>query len=200
MDTTEGVANSYTATVYGSPWVEGTGLNNYNVTTITADFVVRPRPLTITANSQSTTYGTALNLGTSAVTASGLVNGDTITSVTLKYNNASSVPGTVNAGAYTGAIAASAVIGTSEALEDTIKREIAEELHLHIAVREFLIQVNHQYPDFNLKMDTFVCEIVGGELALTEHIDYKWLGKEELSALDWAAADVPIVEKLLVNE
>jgi 8-oxo-dGTP diphosphatase len=91
-------------------------------------------------------------------------------------------------------------VEVGEALEDTIKREIAEELHLHIAVREFLIQVNHQYPDFNLKMDTFVCEIVGGELALTEHIDYKWLGKEELSALDWAAADVPIVEKLLVNE
>ena len=91
-------------------------------------------------------------------------------------------------------------VEVGEALEDTIKREIAEELHLHIAVREFLIQVNHQYPDFNLKMDTFICEIVGGELALTEHIDYKWLDKDELSALDWAAADVPIVEKLLVNE
>lgn len=87
-----------------------------------------------------------------------------------------------------------------EALEDTIKREIAEELHLHISVREFLIQVNHNYPDFKLKMDTFICEIVDGELKLTEHIDFKWLNNEELSALDWAAADVPIVEKLLINE
>lgn len=87
-----------------------------------------------------------------------------------------------------------------EALEDTIKREIAEELHLHISVREFLIQVNHQYPDFKLKMDTFICEIVDGELALTEHIDYKWLTKVEMPALDWAAADVPIVEKLLSDE
>lgn len=87
-----------------------------------------------------------------------------------------------------------------EALEDTIKREIAEELHLHIAVSEFLIQVNHEYPDFKLKMDTFICEIVDGELKLTEHIDFKWLSKVEMTALDWAAADIPIVEKLLSDE
>jgi 8-oxo-dGTP diphosphatase len=87
-----------------------------------------------------------------------------------------------------------------EALEDTIKREIAEELHLHISVREFLIQVNHDYPDFKLKMDTFICEIIDGELNLTEHIDFKWLSKVEMTALDWAAADIPIVEKLLRDE
>lgn len=87
-----------------------------------------------------------------------------------------------------------------EALEDTIKREIAEELNLQISVREFLIQVNHDYPDFILKMDTFICEIIDGELKLTEHIDCKWLSKREMAALDWAAADVPIVEKLLSDE
>jgi 8-oxo-dGTP diphosphatase len=48
-------------------------------------------------------------------------------------------------------------------------------------------------------MDTFICEIDNGEPQLTEHIDFKWLFKDELSALDWAAADVPIVEKLLGN-
>jgi 8-oxo-dGTP diphosphatase len=91
-------------------------------------------------------------------------------------------------------------VEVGEALEDTIKREIAEELHLHISVREFLIQVNHDYPDFKLKMDTFICEIIDGELQLTEHIDFKWLSKEEMSAFDWAAADIPIVEKLLSDE
>jgi 8-oxo-dGTP diphosphatase len=30
-----------------------------------------------------------------------------------------------------------------------------------------------------------------------EHIDYKWLDKSEIGPLDWAAADIPIVEKLL---
>lgn len=87
----------------------------------------------------------------------------------------------------------------NEQLEDTIKREIQEELNLIINVKSFLIQVNHQYPDFKLKMDTFICEIIDGILNLNEHIDYKWLTVIELSYLDWAAADLPIVKKLRLN-
>ena len=87
----------------------------------------------------------------------------------------------------------------NEQLEETIKREIQEELNLIIGVKSFLIQVNNQYPDFKLKMDTFICEIINGNLKLNEHIDYKWLNVEELSFLDWAAADLPIVEKLRLN-
>lgn len=87
----------------------------------------------------------------------------------------------------------------NEQLEDTIKREIQEELNLSINVKSFLIQVNHQYPDFKLKMDTFICEINEGLLNLNEHIDHKWLSVNELSDLDWAAADLPIVEKLRLN-
>jgi len=34
---------------------------------------------------------------------------------------------------------------------------------------------------------------------LNEHIDFKWLSIKELSDLDWAAADLPIVEKLRLN-
>jgi len=33
-------------------------------------------------------------------------------------------------------------------------------------------------------------------LTLSEHIDYKWLSQTELKMLDWAAADIPIVERL----
>jgi 8-oxo-dGTP diphosphatase len=87
----------------------------------------------------------------------------------------------------------------NEQLEDTIKREIQEELNLNIDVKSFLIQVNHQYPDFQLKMDTFICEIKSGIIKLNEHIDFKWLSINELSDLDWAAADIPIVEKLRLN-
>jgi 8-oxo-dGTP diphosphatase len=87
----------------------------------------------------------------------------------------------------------------NEQLEETIKREIQEELNLNIDVKSFLIQVNHQYPDFKLKMDTFICEITSGIIKLNEHIDFKWLSTNELSDLDWAAADIPIVEKLRLN-
>lgn len=85
----------------------------------------------------------------------------------------------------------------NERIEDTIIREIMEELHLAIRVSHFLMQVDHQYPDFRLIMDVFTCEIESGDLLLTEHIDHKWLDKSELLMLDWAAADIPIVNELI---
>jgi len=80
---------------------------------------------------------------------------------------------------------------------EAIVREIKEELHMDINVDAFLITVNHTYPDFQLTMDTFLCSTKTDELTLTEHGAFKWLEKSELAELDWAAADVPIVEKLI---
>ncbi len=33
-------------------------------------------------------------------------------------------------------------------------------------------------------------------IELHEHIDHKWLDVEDIDGLDWAEADIPIVEKL----
>lgn len=89
--------------------------------------------------------------------------------------------------------------GKVEHGEDSIqalKREIREELQLEISNIEFLITVEHTYPDFHLVMHAYTCEISSGEPVLNEHVDMKWLPVDELDQLDWAAADVPIVEFL----
>lgn len=80
---------------------------------------------------------------------------------------------------------------------DAIKREISEELKMNISVESEYLTVNHKYPDFELTMHSFICNSVDDNLTLTEHIDYKWLETHELGDLDWAAADVPIVDKLM---
>ena len=54
----------------------------------TVSFIVDQAPLVITANDQNKTYGTTLALGTSAFSATGLVNGETIGSVTLASTGA----------------------------------------------------------------------------------------------------------------
>ena len=59
--------------------------------------------------------------------------------------------------------------------------------------------VVHEYPDFELMMHSFMCEADSKELILHEHIDQKWLKINELTELDWAAADIPIVDKLVLN-
>lgn len=90
-------------------------------------------------------------------------------------------------------------IEKGETLEQTIIREIKEELVMEITPDDQFITVEHQYPDFHLTMHTFKCRCQTRDLKLTEHIDFKWLALDELESLDWAAADIPIVNKLLEN-
>ena len=56
---------------------------NYTITYAAGTLTINPAALTVTATAQSKTYGTALVLGTSAFTTSGLQNGETVGSVTL---------------------------------------------------------------------------------------------------------------------
>ena len=84
-----------------------------------------------------------------------------------------------------------------ETKKQTIIREIKEELNMDIIPIKELKTVEHEYPDFNLKMHSFISECLSPEVFLSEHIDYKWLSVSELETLDWAAADLPIVEQLI---
>jgi len=81
--------------------------------------------------------------------------------------------------------------------EDALKREISEELNLEIDVAENFLVVTHKYLDFDLTMHSYLCKANTEKLVLKEHIDAKWLFKNELIELDWAAADLPIVSKLM---
>jgi 8-oxo-dGTP diphosphatase len=81
-----------------------------------------------------------------------------------------------------------------------IVREIREELHMDIAVDAFFTTVNHTYPDFQLTMHSYLCSCPTNELTLTEHSDFKWLSKDALKDLDWAAADKEILLKVNYQE
>lgn len=79
---------------------------------------------------------------------------------------------------------------------DCVKREVLEELNIHIEVKQRLTPVTHAYPDFKIELIPFTADYLSGELKLKEHADYVLLEKEELYTLDWAEADIPIVEEL----
>lgn len=80
---------------------------------------------------------------------------------------------------------------------EALVREIQEELKMRIEPVNHIITVEHSYPDFQLIMHAYLSKIINGEPNLTEHLDLKWLPADQLSSLDWAAADVPIVEKII---
>lgn len=90
-------------------------------------------------------------------------------------------------------------VEVGESNEDALHREIKEELDLEILVEDEFFTVNHEYPDFKLTMHSFLCKSSTPEFKLKEHVAFKWLPQSELMSLDWAAADVPIVEKLMTS-
>lgn len=90
-------------------------------------------------------------------------------------------------------------IEEGETKEEALHRELLEELNLFTKIKSFFLTVVHEYPDFELTMHSFICEVDSKKLILHEHIDEKWLKVNELTTLDWAAADIPIVDKLVSN-
>lgn len=86
-----------------------------------------------------------------------------------------------------------------ETLEQALMREIEEELKASISIDRFFMTVEHSYPDFKIIMHSFICNASNRDLVLTEHLQAVWLDIYKLDILDWAAADIPIVEKLKVS-
>jgi len=83
-----------------------------------------------------------------------------------------------------------------ETFKDALIRELEEELSVRIVPGEPLMTVEHRYPDFSLTLHAYRAAIASGEPILGEHRDLRWLTPKELSSLDWAEADLPIVERL----
>jgi hypothetical protein len=80
---------------------------NYSFTAANGSLTVTLKLLIVSAVDQSTTYGTALDLGTNNTgavryTTSGLINSDTVTAVVLNQNSNATVPSGQAAGIYTG--------------------------------------------------------------------------------------------------
>lgn len=80
---------------------------------------------------------------------------------------------------------------------ECLLREIREELGVEIVIIAPLPPTDWAYSDFSVTLHPFVAEIMAGrEPALTEHQAIRWLPPEELSSLDWAAADAPVLQHL----
>lgn len=88
-------------------------------------------------------------------------------------------------------------IEENETAENCLLREIREELNLKIAILERLDSKFFDYGTFSINLIPFVSKYLSGEIVLSEHRDFKWLAKEELIFLDWAAADIPVLKEFV---
>ncbi|MCH7303916.1 (deoxy)nucleoside triphosphate pyrophosphohydrolase [Acinetobacter sp. NIPH 1869] len=87
-------------------------------------------------------------------------------------------------------------IEANETFEDCLRREIKEELSASIHSISFLMDVYHDYPDFSVHITFFECAIDKNKIALLDHKKIIWKAAKELKTLDWAEADLPVVNLL----
>ena len=86
-------------------------------------------------------------------------------------------------------------IEENESAEECLKREIREELNIEIEVIESFESSIHQYGDEKkIELIPFLCCFIKGEIILKEHKKFCWKEVELLADMDWAAADIPIIQ------
>ena len=88
-------------------------------------------------------------------------------------------------------------IEPGESPQDALKRELMEEMNYRIQVMKEIVTVEHTYPDFSITMRAFLCTAGSPTFVMNEHVAFEWKEVEELKELDWAAADVGIVDAIL---
>lgn len=88
-------------------------------------------------------------------------------------------------------------IDVGESPEECLRRELVEEMGIFVRVGKRLPLSTHHYPTFIVTLYPFVCLIESGEIILHEHADIAWLLPNQLNTLDWAKADLPVIESYL---
>lgn len=87
-------------------------------------------------------------------------------------------------------------IEAGETPEQTIVREIREELNITIAADRYITTIEYDYPDFHLSMDCFYAHIEEGKISLLEHEAARWITKDQLDEIPWLPADLLLIPYL----
>ncbi|MFN4145357.1 MAG: (deoxy)nucleoside triphosphate pyrophosphohydrolase [Runella sp.] len=87
-------------------------------------------------------------------------------------------------------------VDEGETEEEALQREIMEELSIEIEIGTrlapaFKEDITRQR---TICLIPYICRIVSSPIILTEHLRYKWIDLKEIHLLDWAEADLEVIE------
>lgn len=83
-------------------------------------------------------------------------------------------------------------IDPGESAEESVIREIDEELSLDIVICGSLNIVEHDYGHKRVRLIPFICDTLMDLPVLNEHIDYRWVSATDLEKIDFSEADIPV--------
>jgi 8-oxo-dGTP diphosphatase len=87
-------------------------------------------------------------------------------------------------------------IELGETAEQCLIREMQEELAIRVEVIQPLTPSLFNYSDISIQLLPFLVKKLSGDIQLREHDACMWVSPSELFQLDWAEADIPIVEEI----
>ena len=89
-------------------------------------------------------------------------------------------------------------VEANESHEQTIIREIKEELNSIVDPYEYIGKVNYEYKNiekpFSITLYGYRCVLLNGKLELSDHTASKWINKKDLSTVDFSDADKPFID------
>ncbi len=87
-----------------------------------------------------------------------------------------------------------------ETYEETIIREIKEELNSIIKPIKYVGEVYYEYNNlenpFSITMYGLECKLINGGLTLSEHTEKRWVKKGDLKNMNFAPADIPFLDMI----
>lgn len=85
-------------------------------------------------------------------------------------------------------------VEANETPEQCLVRELQEELCIITEVGQYIGESVHDYGIKIVRLMAYEVLHVSGEFQLNDHDRFCWLGINELGSIDWAPADIPLVE------
>ncbi len=87
-------------------------------------------------------------------------------------------------------------IEKGETPEQSLKRELLEELGIDTRIGMFITESCFCYENKNIRLLAYEAENLGGEFSLKVHSAISWVALDDMDNYCLAPADIPIIEKL----
>jgi len=91
-------------------------------------------------------------------------------------------------------------VDAGELPESALVRELEEELEIRVAVEDSLTPVRWEYDSVTVLLMPFLCKILSGNPRPVEHSEVRWSPSHAFTELDWAPADRPILDELMLKD
>ena len=87
-------------------------------------------------------------------------------------------------------------IEKGETPEQSLIRELREEMNLEIELSGCVGENIHLYDEVAIRLLAFKGKITGGDIKLADHEEYAWIDLDDLKKVNLAPADIPFIKMI----